>query len=667
MRKFLQVFCIVLSFFIIQEKSISQQVIEGLVGGNILGLYQFENKLYVTSQGYIFTSSDEGKSWSKYNINDNGYQFGKIYFNGNDVYAGTDYGLIFHSSDKGKTWEQYNTKSLDSASVTGFVKNGKSLIISTRKGIFKTENGEFWTPLKNGLNTQDIYNIIDMNNILFVATFGGGIYKSTDNGENWISCSNGITSPFVFDIKHSDNILYANSYDGTFTSVDSGKTFNKFVLASTSAPIYAMDISGNDQIFSSGDTTYISVDKGKTWKTSTNNGINTKIITGYIKMGNNYYCATSFGMYKSTDQGANWFEINKGLTNLMVRFASDGKNLFALSGPRLFLSLDKGVTWKIIYNGDFQVSLDLFFFDNELYLFSIANGGSTLYKSKDNGNTWQILNKQFKNEIPTDLIKVKNKFLLATSGNGIYVSNDSCKTFTAIKGNILESASLYQIISVDGVLLSASYDFGISRSTDDGITWEDSNNGYPSKKCSNLKYDGKNVYAFTYFKNKGVYRSNDKGLSWKECVNGLPDLLTRDLAIKGDTIFVATLGDGVYFSTNSGDSWNKYMSSKSILSAYLLVFNNKLYIGTWGDGGYGVDIFTGVNEDYFSAFPLYPNPVINTFNVSEELVGKDYEIINSLGIIIFKGKYLNGIDVSSLTSGMYYIKIGDKLNKFIKN
>ncbi len=76
----------------------------------------------------------------------------------------------------------------------------------------------------------------------------------------------------------------------------------------------------------------------------------------------------------------------------------------------------------------------------------------------------------------------------------------------------------------------------------------------------------------------------------------------------------------------------------------------------------------GYNDSEIS---IYPNPVKHTLNISMlEASGKDYLIYNSLGQVILKGTFVESLDVSNLSNGVYILQInteGEQLRKrFIK-
>jgi hypothetical protein len=67
---------------------------------------------------------------------------------------------------------------------------------------------------------------------------------------------------------------------------------------------------------------------------------------------------------------------------------------------------------------------------------------------------------------------------------------------------------------------------------------------------------------------------------------------------------------------------------------------------------------------------IYPNPVKNMLTIDGRVV-KDIIIYSVLGKVVLKMSNQNSIDVSSLSKGVYFIKVSDGVNsstkQFIKN
>jgi uncharacterized protein (TIGR02145 family) len=74
--------------------------------------------------------------------------------------------------------------------------------------------------------------------------------------------------------------------------------------------------------------------------------------------------------------------------------------------------------------------------------------------------------------------------------------------------------------------------------------------------------------------------------------------------------------------------------------------------------------------DFSNSMTIYPNPVKNTLTI-DGLVVKDVGIYSVHGKAVLNISYQNTIDVSSLSKGVYFIKVSDGINastkKFIKN
>ncbi len=70
---------------------------------------------------------------------------------------------------------------------------------------------------------------------------------------------------------------------------------------------------------------------------------------------------------------------------------------------------------------------------------------------------------------------------------------------------------------------------------------------------------------------------------------------------------------------------------------------------------------------------IYPNPAGDFINISIDkeagLLSREVQIVDLLGLVVFKQKLtddINRIDISNLPRGTYFIKIGDKVEKFVK-
>ncbi len=73
---------------------------------------------------------------------------------------------------------------------------------------------------------------------------------------------------------------------------------------------------------------------------------------------------------------------------------------------------------------------------------------------------------------------------------------------------------------------------------------------------------------------------------WTAVNNGIPaNKATYDIAVSGQTLFVTTYSNGIYKSTNNGDSWaasNSGLSGMALFAAQLKIVGNQIFAGTIG-------------------------------------------------------------------------------------
>jgi photosystem II stability/assembly factor-like uncharacterized protein len=219
------------------------------------------------------------------------------------------------------------------------------------------------------------------------------------------------------------------------------------------------------------------------------------------------------GVYKSTDAGKTWKKVGLDETRHISRIAIDPKNpnvvlvaaQGALYGPTkergIYKSTDGGVTWKNVLfvndkTGAAELSMDM---NNPRILYAamwehgrlpwkvISGGpGSGLYKSTDQGDTWEKMKEGLPEEMGKMAIAVSRSSpekvyaLIESDSNkeagGLFVSNDSGKKWSRITNDhrLLQRAWYYIELFIDPKNDDTIYVMSAPalRSTDGGKTWE---------------------------------------------------------------------------------------------------------------------------------------------------------------------------------------------------
>jgi photosystem II stability/assembly factor-like uncharacterized protein len=443
-----------------------------------------------TDKDGIFISTDDGLTWTSA---DNGLPVSNILtlaINGNNILAGTNGDGVYLSTDNGAHWNE-SSNGLINTSIDAMVISGNNIFSAAgNEGIFLSSNeGVSWSHLKNGIPDAYIYSLALGGNNIFAGTRTSGVFMSTDNGAGWVAANNGLSlgnvENFISVAASGDNIL-AGTYEGhVYLSNNNNINWKSIGDFGTARSINALTMSGNN-------------------------------IFAAIGQGNG-----SGGVWRTTDYGVNWTQLNSGLFSLndVWDIAISGNNILVRvtgNGPGeagIFISSNNGASWNTVkYNGTplagkgpFSVS------GNKIFL-----GAS--YYSTDNGATWNIASINGLSGVTVNTIAISDsKVFAGTNGQGVW---------SRLQSDILpiELTSLTASVQQNKVVLNwktatelNNYGFEIERTSyhDGFITsnWESlgfikgSGNSTSTKEYSftdaTLRGNGKFIYRLKQIDNDG--------------------------------------------------------------------------------------------------------------------------------------------------------------------
>ena len=292
-------------------------------------------------------------------------------------------------------------------------------------------------------------------NVLWVGTgegdprnsvgYGWGVYRSVDGGQTWKNLGLKKTERIkriVVDPNNPDVACVCalgkqwgpNKERGVFKTTDGGNTWDKvlFIDENTGCADIAMEIK-NPRVMYAGMWTF----RRRPWRFD-DGGKNTAV-------------------YKTTDGGATWKKIMKGLPKTdMARpgiyIAQSDPNIIYLmtefkGGGTVFRSNDKGENWEMV-NDDPNINFRPFYYSDvrvdpqhSNILFSISGW---LSRSKDSGNTWERIATSVHGDHQSLWIDPKNpKYILNGSDGGFQRSFDGGDSWEII--NNIELSQFYQI------------------------------------------------------------------------------------------------------------------------------------------------------------------------------------------------------------------------------
>jgi photosystem II stability/assembly factor-like uncharacterized protein len=288
------------------------------------------------------------------------------------------------------------------------------------------------------------------------------------------------------------------------------------------------------------------------------------------------------GIFRSSDNGSTWAEVNSGLTisrgrcsPTILSFAVIGNNIFAGTGYNqgLFLSTDYGESWIPVKT----VIPDISTFDYlgfpalTVYRSAIyAACDKGVYRSFDSGKTWTSASHglsawteetygQVNVYTPTSFVECDGE-LFAGTHNGIYLftENNGFPEWRCVSSSITPSGLNAGELAVTGSDLFAATDAGLYRSNNKGENWEQINLGTRDQFFNTVYASGDRLYASTQYES---FRSMDNGASWTVMDPFLSDLDVDTYFQTGNAILAGTQIGGILRSTDNGLTWTTVYST----------------------------------------------------------------------------------------------------------
>jgi photosystem II stability/assembly factor-like uncharacterized protein len=201
-----------------------------------------------------------------------------------------------------------------------------------------------------------------------------------------------------------------------------------------------------------------------------------------------------------------------------------------------------------------------------------------------------------------------DNILAGTYAKGIFKSTDQGFSWTE------SGLSTHWVISLakdnSGNIFAASigsqFGSGVFKSTDDGNTWNKVWDALTGMNCVYLDQNGFVYVGLNYTSTQGgIFRSTDGGNNWNQIFN-LTDNIYALVKLNSGRILAASYGK-VYYSDNEGSNWNSTTNGfvSFTPSAFVVNNQNEIFLATLGYGIYkstdnGINWVnkTGAGADY---------------------------------------------------------------------
>ena len=616
--------------------------------------------IYLGTTSGLFKTIDDGNTWS--NISPSSNPMTSILVDKNNtgtLYSSVNGDGVYKSTDGGNTWSLIMVGLSDNRiySLAIDPKNSQVLYAGGRYTLYKSlSGGATWSSLFSPNNNITSINIDPNNNShIFLGTLNG-VYKSTDGGSSWNSMNNGLPNTKV----HSLVISLANS---------------SIIYAGTEAGLFKSNTGGSSWIFNYVPAGQITIN------TICFNPMNSSVV---------YIGCDGDGIFKTTSAGNSWQSDNVGLLNLNVwEIVADPTNENILyAGTEIggvFKSTDGGNSWNLVkqLQNVYTLAVDP---SNTDIIYAGTNGNG-IYKSQDGGITWSLHNNGLSDTRVWDIaIDPSNSSVLyVATGSGIFKSADGASSWVQAYGSFLEGC---YSVAVDPFtpnvvyLGSGTYDGPIKISTDGGSTWNSYGGGIDFENIFGLElvplfpntlFAGGVYYGFGTY--AGLFSLPNGASNWTTDIDGFQCSGIAYVKNNPDEIYASSFNEGIYFSTDGGNSWNPTSGNFPYsISDAVCVDGGEVYGAFRYEGIWQTSTITGIankNPTIASNFSLkqnYPNPFNPTTVISFDISQRSYVklvVYDVLGREVktlvdeekSPGRYSVTFNASNLPSGVYFYRI----------
>jgi len=514
--------------------------------------------------------------------------------------------LSFFSIRANAQWAEIGNPPGDTIQITRIVADYSNLYAATwGDGIYKsTDGGATWSPVNNGLNSENNSNFVEtitsvpgstiVGTNLFAGMLYGGIWRSSDEGTNWAKVfpdeeTGALT---IVTMAATGNVVLAGAAqigynNGVYRSTDDGQNWTRcnggFTTAADSNVrcFASLKVGANIYTYAGTDGgVFKSTNNGASWE-RISNGLPASRVESIVATPNadgtgiNIFAGVfNFGVYRSTDNGTNWAEANSGLFNAgQTPYISDFaaspspggtmSNVFAAYRTNVFLSTNNGVSWE-----DTEWPAENGGANTLVINGGLLYGGSSgeVWKYSLEADTSWVFQQSGISDSLTCVKAVNNHIAWAGGEHGtVLMTTDGGTTWHSAGGGVIGSDIVNAVEASDGntaIIASWSLSGGkIFKTSDGGLSWllafsqAGAFIGGIHMKNSLEGYAVGSPVGGRWL----VLKTTDGGISWNKLTTA-PDQLADDygptgVQLRGDTLWFGTWGGKVYRSTDQGLTW----------------------------------------------------------------------------------------------------------------
>lgn len=502
--------------------------------------------LFVDDGSESYYSTDSGATWNKTDAKLNLYRttisIGKTWYDSHGV-------TIRKTEGMGVIWEDFFTTNSLISSINSY---GQNLWVGSWGEIYHWNTLE-WDTLTVGLPERCAIGYLkQVNDSLVFAQTDLGLYSSNDTGNSWdllnesfsnlnynmvrdiegldsvvllltdkgiyryISTDYSLTKVDVSfnmdiripDIDKFDNKFQLAGYDGIYESNDLGMTWKKYSdgLAKNYLKIGEVEVNDSILVVEIENSNFQSlIFKGRSDGSEMGRILTTVSTVQKINLhNNNIYVGDSYAninpygpnVYMLYDTINSWKKELLEHHHLIGNFHTSGDTILSISGQKIHLSLDDGITWNNIHygcpvNGYSKIGSRIIITNAQFNKFSTQHMTYT-DNYFDSVNTYSDFDLKTRMRRHSGVYWHNDTLWTKNGENGSYIySTDTATTWS--DDSLFLPIDMSTLIEKDGILF-VKHNYGLMYSIDNGTNWIEIKIPFSKLNLQPLKVNNKNLY-----------------------------------------------------------------------------------------------------------------------------------------------------------------------------
>lgn len=259
-----------------------------------------------------------------------------------------------------------------------------------------------------------------------------------------------------------------------------------------------------------------------------------------------------------------------------LAFVGTSSAVFAITGGGVFRSVDNGATWQPVKtdfaNGPTDIAIDP---SDSSRVYVLAPDWPSLYTSTNGGLTfspsvtlptavtlaWQV-------EVSQD-----GRTLMLSSGARVFRSVDAGQSWSERSPVAIDAQARITALAIDPSDANRAYAAGMSsasvaslwRTQDAGETWEVLMSGSPSTlTVTDIAVSAANPALVWVATHDGLFRSANRGLTWSNMHSGVSMGAVASDPRNADVAYVGSSWGRIYRTADSGASWTNVTSNIAV-------------------------------------------------------------------------------------------------------